>query len=76
MKDGVKLSESGGSLGFPVKSTIIKALKLKYKDPVEFDILDENGNVIITLQAQLKKNKTIFCSHSLICLSSYQCSKS
>lgn len=57
MKDGVKISEAGGTLGFPIKRSIIKALNLKWKDPVEFDIIDEEGNVIIPLQAKLKKIK-------------------
>ena len=59
MKDGVKLSEAGGTLGFPIKRSIIKTFNLKWKDPVEFDILDEERNVLITLQAELKKNKTV-----------------
>ncbi len=59
MKDGVKLSEAGGTLGFSVKKSIRKQLNLKYKDPVEYDIFDDEGNVLMTLQGELKKNNTV-----------------
>lgn len=59
MKDVVKLSEAGGTLGFPIKRSILKALDLKWKDPVEFDFFDDDGNVLVTVQGELKKNKRV-----------------
>ena len=55
MKDVVLLTESGGTLGFTIQPSILRKLDLKWKDPVEFDIINENGDITMSITRPLKK---------------------
>lgn len=48
MKDTVKLTESGGTLGFTIQPAILTKLNLKVKDPVTIEIFDETGEQSLT----------------------------
>ena len=55
MKDGVILRGNGGTLTYTIQPLILDSLGLEWKDPVEFDVINEDGDILMTLTRPLRK---------------------
>ncbi len=55
MKDMVRLSKSGGTLGFTIQPSILIELGLTLKDPVTIRIFDDKGEISAEFSRPIKK---------------------
>lgn len=67
MRDTVKLTESGGTLGFTIQPSIRNELGIKYKDPIVIDIIEKGTDkVLYTYTRPLKKDGSVSIKYYIV----------